>query len=117
VSLKNILLTTGKVAASIVLQTYLPGATGIIQQVEDLLGPKTGSEKKKLAAQMSLNVLSTLAKSGKLDGAAPALAEVETAVEQILAAMKATNQLVESKEGTLAVGGETFRIVVIGKIQ
>ena len=31
--IKNTLLTVGKVAASVVLNSYLPGATGIIQKV------------------------------------------------------------------------------------
>ncbi len=117
-SIKDTLLTVGKVAASVVLNAYLPGATGIIQQVEDLLGPKTGSEKKTLAVKMASSLLETLAKSGKLDGAAPALAEVETTVEKILAAMKATGQLIESKEGTLDLGSEgKFRLIVIGKVE
>lgn len=115
--IKKALLTGGKIAAKVFLNTYLPGASGYIQQVEDLLGPKTGDEKKRLVAQQALNALSTLAKAGKLDGAAPALAEVEAVVEQIVGAMKATGQLIESKEGTLALGEDSFRIIVVGKLQ
>ncbi len=117
-SIKDTLLTVGKVAASVVLNAYLPGATGIIQQVEDLLGPKTGSEKKTLAVKMASNLLETLAKSGKLDGAAPAIADVEATVEKILAAMKATGQLIESKDGVLDLGAEgKFKVVVVGKME
>ena len=116
-SVKSTLLKVGKVAASVILQRYLPGAGGFIQQAEDLLGSKTGSEKKSMAAKMALEVLTTLAKSGRLEGAAPALVEVEAAVDQIVAAMKATGELIESKEGTLTTSEGNFRVIVVGKIQ
>ncbi len=116
-NLKSALLQIGKVAASVVLQQYLPGATGIIQEVENLLGAKTGSEKKTLAVAKAMSILETLAKAGKLDGAAPALAEVEATVEKVLAAMKTTGDLIETKSGTMDIPGVgKFEVYVVGKV-
>lgn len=114
---KETLLKAGKIAADVVLQTYLPGAKGFIQQAEDLLGPKTGAEKRVLAANMMASMLDTLAKSGKLEGSAPVLSEILAAVDQFVSAMKATGQLVESKTGTLTTGDETFQVIIVGKVQ
>ncbi|MEN6535360.1 MAG: hypothetical protein ABFD89_16975 [Bryobacteraceae bacterium] len=113
-NIKQILATVGKVAAPLVLNTILPGSGGIIQVVEDLLGSKTGTEKKVLATNLAAQILDTLAKSGKLTGAAPALAEIQTAVQAMVDQMKADGSL--SENGTMTVAGKTYQITVIGRL-
>lgn len=112
--IRKILATAGKVAASVVLNTYLPGAGGIIQQVENLHGANTGTEKKALATKLATDVLESLAKSGKLAGAAPVLAEVEAAVQAVVTAMKADGTLEEA--GVLKLAGQSYQVIVLGKL-
>lgn len=113
--LRKILATIGKVAVPTALNVLLPGSGGIIQLVEGLLGPGTGNEKKKLAVSMAQQILETLGKAGKLEGAAPAAAEIETFIQQAVDAMKKAGTLEET--GVLTVGGNRYSVVVLGKIE
>ena len=109
---KKALLEVGKVSAAIVLNGLLPGAGGLIQAAETAMGAKTGPDKKALVRDVSLLFLNALAKSGKLDGAAPQIAEVEKIIQSVFDAMKATGQLEES--GTLSVSGRQYVVTVHG---
>jgi len=111
-NIRDVLLTVGKVSASVVLNTFLPGSGGIIQLVEDMLGPKTGDEKKKLAVTMASTILDSLAKAGKLDAAAPSAADVAQVVQATLDNMKANGVLEQA--GLMSINGLKYRVTVIG---
>lgn len=113
-NIRDILLTVGKVSASIVLNTFLPGSGGIIQTVENLLGPSTGAEKKKLAITMASTILDSLAKAGKLESAAPTAADIAQTIQATVDLMKANGQLEET--GVMKVGGLSYQVIVMGKL-
>lgn len=112
--IRKILLTIGRVAAPVVLNTFLPGSGGIVQIVENLLGSGTGSEKKKLATALVQSMLETLAKAGKLEGAAPTAEAIAEAVEATVKAMKKDGTLEEV--GILKVAGQAYNVIVVGKV-
>lgn len=112
--IRKILATVGRVAASVALGRLLPGAGGLIQVAEDILGARTGPEKLSLVTALAAQILETMAKAGKLAGAAPAIEEVTRHVQQTVDAMRADGTLQQA--GILATGGSTYSVVILGKL-
>lgn len=110
----NALAVAGKVAAPVALNAILPGSGGIVQLVEYAFGAGTGAEKKAVAAQIGMVLLDAMAKSGRLDSAAPAVAEIEKTVQTVVDAMKSDGTLEEV--GMLKLGRKSYQITVMGKL-
>lgn len=111
---KQTLLSIGKISAKAALDHFLPGATGLIQLAENIHGAKTGEEKGALVTTLSETLLASMAKSGKLTEAVPAVTAIAAVVKDTVTAMKADGTLQEA--GILKMSSQSYQVVVIGKL-
>lgn len=111
---KSFLIETGKFAASLILPRVAPGSANlvkvVVQLVESIYGTKTGAEKKDLACGILQLILSSMAKSGRIDSGAPATQDIAAAIQDAVDSMKISGELEEV--GLLSVGGKRIEVTV-----
>ena len=113
---KSFLIETGKFAASLILPRVAPGSANlvkiVIQLVESIHGSRTGSEKKALACGILQLVLSSMAKSGRINSGAPTEQDIAAMIQESVESMKISGELEEV--GILSVGGKRIEVTVRG---